>query len=224
MLINFSYPLSESTPFYKGLRGPHIEKLYDLAKGEDCNSSYLTTSNHAGTHVDAPNHFNPAGRKIAEYALSELVFTKPALLQIEVAQDDLITPQHLSGAAKCRSDCDLLFVRSGFGRYRSNADIYVEHNPGFSAAAADFLMAQFAGLKALAVDFVSLAAMNHTEEGCAAHRVFLGCERYSDRPVLLVEDARIPNVLPKLTKVYLIPWSVEGLDSAPCTLFGEVEE
>jgi arylformamidase len=223
MLISFSYPLSESTPFYKTLRRPRLERLYDLSKGDTCNSFYLTTSNHAGTHVDAPNHFNTNGRKIAEYALSELVFTRPALIDVPVGADGLILPEHLAGCAECRDDCDFLFVRTGFGTYRTDEETYIEHNPGFSAAGADFLMARFSALKALAVDFASIAAMAHMEEGCEAHRVFLGCGTYSNRPILLVEDICFPDAVPSLKKIYLIPWQFEGLDSAPCTLFAETD-
>jgi arylformamidase len=221
MLINLSYPLSESTPFYKALRAPRLERLYDLSKGDACNSFYLTTSNHAGTHVDGPNHFNPNGRRIAEYELSELVFTRPACVDIDVEHDTLILPDHLAGCDGCRSDCDFLFVRSGFSRFRKDAETYIEHNPGFSAHAAEYLMERFPELKAVAVDFASIAATAHMEQGCDAHRVFLGCGKYSERPVLLVEDARMPNPLPPLGKVYLIPWFFDGLDSAPCTLFVE---
>ena len=224
MLINFSYPLSQATPFYKALPAPRLEQLYDLSKGDACNSFYLTTSNHAGTHVDAPNHFNPRGRRIAQYDLSELVFTRPALLDIQVVADELILPRHLSGSGACRPDCDCLFIRTGFGKHRSSAETYMEHNPGFSAAAADFLMQHFSELKALAVDFASIASAAHMEEGCEAHRIFLGCGRYNDRPVLLVEDIRFPESIPSLNKVYLIPWQFEGLDSAPCTLFAETAE
>jgi kynurenine formamidase len=221
MLINLSYALSESTPFYKGLRAPRLERLYDLDKGDACNSFYLTTSNHAGTHVDAPNHFNPKGRKITDYQLSELVFTKPAVLDIQVSADELIVPEHLAASVEARRDCDVLFVRSGFGKFRSDADRYVEHGPGFSGAAADFLMRQFQGLKALAIDFVSISAMNHGEEGNKAHRVFLGCDAFADRPILLIEDVAIPENLPPLSKIYVVPWFFEGLDSAPCTIFAE---
>ena len=223
MLINLSYHLSEKTPFYKTLPAPRLERLYDLAKGDACNSYYLTTSNHAGTHVDGPNHFNPTGRRIAEYELSELVFTRPDILNIQLDADELIVPEHLSSSSECRSDCDFLFVRSGFGKFRSNAETYIEHNPGFSAAAANFVMERFKGLKALAVDFASIAATEHMEQGCEAHRIFLGCGQYRDRPVLLVEDVRIPDPFPPLRKVYLIPWLVDGIDSAPCTLFAETE-
>lgn len=223
MLISFSYHLSESTPFYRTLRAPCLEQLYDLSNGDACNSFYLTTSNHAGTHVDGPNHFNPSGRRITDYELSELVFTRPALVDIRVESDTLIVPDHLANCAECRCDCDFLFIRSGFGKFRSQAETYIEHNPGFSAAAAKFLMNRFKSLRAIAVDFASVAAMAYMEEGCEAHRVFLGCGAYSDRPVLLVEDIRFPDPLPPLEKIYLIPWFFDGLDSAPCTVFAETE-
>jgi kynurenine formamidase len=224
MLISLSYTLSESTPFYKPLRAPRLERLYDLSKGDACNSFYLTTSNHAGTHVDGPNHFNPNGRRITDYELSELVFTRPAWVDIEVEPDTLILPDHLANCGECRSDCDFLFIRSGFGKFRSDAETYIERNPGFSASAADFVMDRFKGLKALAVDFASIAAMAHMEEGCKAHRVFLGCGKYNDRPALLVEDARLPDRMPRLSKIYLIPWMFDGLDSAPCTVFAETQD
>lgn len=223
MLISFSYHLSESTPFYKTLRAPRLERLYDLSKGDTCNSFYLTTNNHAGTHVDGPNHFNVNGRKITDYQLSELVFTRPAVVDIQVEPDTLIQPDHLANCDGSRKDCDFLFVRSGFGKFRSDAEAYIEHNPGFSAAAAEYLMDRFTTLKALAIDFASVAAMAHMEEGCEAHRVFLGCGKYSGRPVLLVEDIRLPDPLPHFKKIYLIPWMFDGLDSAPCTLFAETE-
>jgi kynurenine formamidase len=224
MLINLSYHLSESTPFPKSLPGPKLRRLYDLAKGDACNSFYLTTNNHAGTHVDGPRHFNPKGRSITDYALSELVFVKPEVLDIQVSKDELIVPGHLEGVATCRRDCDLLLIRSGFGKYRSDANTYIEHNPGFSAAAADFLMRQFCELKAVGMDFASAAATAHMEEGCEAHRVFLGCGAFSNRPVLLIEDVCFPDPLPPLLKTYVVPWFFDGLDSAPCTLFAETEE
>jgi kynurenine formamidase len=221
MVIKLSHNLSESTPFYSALPGPRLDRLYDLAKGDGCNSFYLTTSNHAGTHVDGPFHFNPKGRKISEYDMSELIFTKTAVMDIQVSPDELILPEHLEASSACRKDCDLLILRSGFGKYRTDAKMYVDHSPGFSKAAADFLMRQFSDLKALAVDFVSIAAMSHMEEGCEAHRVFLGCEEYSSRPILLIEDTNLPNALPELDKVYVVPWLFDGLDSAPCVIFAE---
>ena len=78
------------------------------------------------------------------------------------------------------------------------------------------------GLRALMVDFISVAASAHLEEGCDAHRVFLGYPGPGKKSVLLVEDVFVPEALPDLKKVYVVPLFFEGLDSAPCTVFAEV--
>src|SRR6476661_5920330 len=80
MLIQLSHHLSEDTPFYASLAKPELKQLYDLRKGHVCNSFYFSTSNHAGTHVDAPRHFCPGGRPVTDYDLAEMVYARPAVL------------------------------------------------------------------------------------------------------------------------------------------------
>jgi len=222
-MLNLSYKLSENTPFYEGLAKPRIEQIYDLREGHACNSFYFTTSNHAGTHVDGPYHFNPTGRKIADYEPCELVFIRAAILDAPLAPSQLIRPEDLSGLDAIRPDCDILLLRSGFGSRRGDAKTYVEQGPGFSAAAARTILERLPSLRAIAMDFVSAASMAHMDEGCEAHRVFLGCAGYSDRAVLLIEDARLPADLRVPSRIIVAPWLFEGLDSAPCSLLAEFE-
>ncbi|HET8548238.1 MAG TPA: cyclase family protein [Bryobacteraceae bacterium] len=221
MFVSLSYPLSRDVPFWKELRRPSVEQLYDLSRGDVCNSFYFTTNNHAGTHVDGPNHFNPAGRRIGEYDVNELVFTRPAVIEMEFGE------AHLIGAGDLRrmnveAACDVLLLRSGFSAHRaSDATLYVERGPGFSRGAAGYLLAALPNLKCLIVDFISIASTAHQEEGCDAHRVFLGCAGYSERTVLLVEDANIPAGFRAPKRILVVPWMIDGVDSAPCTVLAE---
>jgi len=223
MLIQLSYNLSEQTPFYQSLRKPQLEQLYDLAKGDACNSFYLTTSNHAGTHVDAPRHFNAQGRAITDYEISELVFHDVAVVDVDLEDRELIEQRRLEPAlGDTPATIDMLLLRTGFGRHRHDERRYVDNGPGFGPEAADYLMARFANLRAIAMDFPSVSALAHEQAGAEAHRVFLGCGKYAERPVLLVEDAFLPSGLPDLNRIFVIPWLFDGLDSAPCTMFAEV--
>ena len=222
MLIQLSHHLTEHTPFYSTLPKPALQQIYDLGKGDVCNSFYFTTSNHAGTHVDAPRHFCSEGRRITDYSLSELVFSCPAVLDVLLLDEELIEPRHLEapcGAAP--DDTDLVLLRSGFGKLRGDERRYVDRSPGFGPAAAEFLMERFSRLRALALDFVSVSSLKYESEGAEAHRVFLGCARYAARPILLVEDALLPDTMPLVGRVFVIPWMFDGLDSAPCTMFAE---
>jgi arylformamidase len=221
MLIQLSHHLSEDTPFYSSLPKPELNQIYNLGKGDICNSFYLTTSNHAGTHVDAPRHFCAEGRPITTYQLPELVFVRPAVLDVPLIGGELIEPRHLEAAAAAPVDTDLVLLRSGFGKFRGDERRYVDRSPGFGPEAAEFLMQRFPLLKALAMDFMSVSSPAHESEGAEAHRVFLGCTQYAARPILLVEDALLPDTMPPLLRVFVIPWMFDGLDSAPCTMFAE---
>lgn len=218
MLVKLSHNLSEQTPFYSSLAKPELRQLYDLERGDTCNSFYVTTSNHAGTHVDAPKHFISDGRAISEYGMEELVFGRPWVIDVPVGDEVAIGPEHLEGAlARVPEETDILFVRTGFGEFREDERRYVDHGPGFGRAGAELLVSRLPRLRAVAMDFMSVSSFAHEEEGAAAHRVFLG----GPRPVLLIEDAKIPPALPSLARVFVVPWFVEGLDSAPCTVFAE---
>ncbi|MBN9662118.1 MAG: cyclase family protein [Acidobacteria bacterium] len=222
MLIKLSYNLSEHTPFYSTLPKPKLDQIYDLSQGHACNSFYFRTSNHAGTHVDAPRHFNPAGRAITDYALDEFFFRTPAILDVPLQDEELIKPAHLEPALfQAPKETDILLLRTGWGRHRTNERRYVDHAPGFGPAAANLLMERFPALRAIAMDIPSVSALSHDPEGAQAHRVFLGCTDYPNRPVLLIEDAHLLEDLPPLRQVTLMPWLFDGLDSAPCTLFAE---
>jgi kynurenine formamidase len=223
MMLNLSYTLSPHTPFYEGLAKPSLERVYDLSRGDACNSFYFRTSNHCGTHVDAPWHFNPKGRKITDYEPHELVFNRPGILDAPVGPGHLIVPADLDGAS-LPPETDIVLLRTGFGVYRVEEKTYIEDAPGFSRAAAEHILRVFPALRALAMDIPSLAAWKHMDEGVEAHRVLLGCEGYSDRTVLLVEDARLPRELKPPSRVIVAPWMIEGLDSAPCTVLAEYPE
>lgn len=217
MFIRLSHNLSEQTPFFSSLPKPQLKQLYDLGRGDDCNSYYFTASNHCGTHVDAPRHFHAQGRAITDYQLAELVFEHPEIVDVPVEDRELIEPRHLEGAP---ASADILLLRTGFGRHRGDERRYVDNGPGFGPEAAEFLMGRVAGLRAVAMDFVSASSLAHEQAGAEAHRVFLGCTGHA--PVLLVEDALLPAHLPALRRVFVIPWMFEGLDSAPCMMFAEV--
>jgi kynurenine formamidase len=151
MLIQLSYSLSEQTPFYPPLSKPHLRQIYDLAKGDVCNSFYFTSSNHGGTHVDTPRHVSGTGRSLTDYHISELVFSRPALLDVPLRDNQLIESSHLTPAVgRADRDAHLILLRSDFGRFRDDEPRYVERSPGFGPDAAVFVMESFPKLRALA--------------------------------------------------------------------------
>jgi arylformamidase len=82
--ILLSHILSLDTPAYGGDEGLSIGKVRDMDKGDSCNASHLSFSNHLGTHVDAPRHFVVDGKSVDHYHPQDWMFNKPLIIDIPV--------------------------------------------------------------------------------------------------------------------------------------------
>ena len=78
-------------------------------------------------------------------------------------------------------------------------------------------MENFPHLPAIGLDTVSLACMQHLEDGLEAHRILL---RGEGRRFLIIEDMNLDFDLSRLQQVIALPLFIEGIDSAPCTVMG----
>jgi arylformamidase len=78
MIYDISTLLNDSTPVYPGDPPVRIDRLGDIAAGDEFSLSSISTSLHAGTHVDAPSHFIAGGANADEIPLDSLV--GPAVL------------------------------------------------------------------------------------------------------------------------------------------------
>src|SRR5437867_1440119 len=96
---------------------------------------------HLGTHVDAPRHFSDSGRPIASYRPDDLVFEKPSLLDLPLGAGELLARDQLVPFEGLKSQADILFIRTGFQRFRdTDKSKYSSENPGVSADAARYLV------------------------------------------------------------------------------------
>jgi hypothetical protein len=112
--------------------------------------------------VDAPQHSSAGGKRIADYHLSELVFSRPSVLDVPLIDNQLIEPQRLEPApGSAARDTELILLRSIFGRFRADEQRYVGRSPGFPPEAAAPLMERFLHLRAPAVDFIPISSAAH---------------------------------------------------------------
>jgi arylformamidase len=76
-IIDLTQNLSHLTPPWPTYEPLQIKFFKRLAPN-GANGQLITTSNHVGTHLDGPMHFDTAGRDIASLELEKL--TGPAAL------------------------------------------------------------------------------------------------------------------------------------------------
>src|SRR6185437_3494411 len=129
-----------------------------------------------------------------------------------------IEPEDLQPHATALSNADLGLLRFNYGEIRrSDPARYSAHCPGLSVAAAKYLRAACPDLRGLGMDVPSIATIAHLEETMPAHHALLDGP---GRRFLIVEDMHLAGDLGDLRAVFVAPWLIAGIDSAPCAVYG----
>lgn len=219
--IYFSYPLSRKTPAYGGEDTIKIQQEKSIEKGDSCNTSYWSLSNHLGTHIDFPRHIARSGKTSEYYAPEFWIFNSPFILDISNVEPGVIIEPEAVDMDVVPENTDLLIVKTGFCKLRGK-NIYWENNPGFAPDLAIFLRKHLPYLRILGFDSISLSSFAHRETGREAHKAFLD----HPNPILLLEDMDLSMVDSGmiLKQIVVAPLRVEGADGTPCTVLATVVE
>lgn len=216
--LSLGFPIASHDPNPPAIPPPEITQLYTIA-ADGANVYILKIALHSGTHVDAPAHVVDGGVRITEFSLAELVFTCPVVVDLELEDAQIVTPEHLRLVVERGKEADLLLLRFGYGpARRDEPERYRERCPGLGVPGAEYLRANLPRLHALGMDVPSLACIAHLEKTMPAHNVLLGGK---GRRFLVIEDMNLEQDLSGLERVILAPWQVAGVDSTPCTVIGE---
>jgi arylformamidase len=170
-----------------------------ITRGDQNNSSAVSMSVHAGTHLDAPFHFVPDGCTIDSLPLD--LFIGPALVHA------VETERHITGTHVAAMDLEnvtrVLFKTRNTQLLRKSA--YDPNFAAFSVEAAQALVAR--GVKLVGLDYLSVAK---ADEQVPVHRAFL------DHGVALLEGVDLSDVMPGRYELICFPIKLSGSDGAPC--------
>jgi kynurenine formamidase len=223
-LVRLSYEIRFDAPGWPGNPTYAYEQLSSTARGDFANFGLMHLMNHFGSHLDAPNHFNPGGIKVAEVPLDRFVYERPALVELgELGDSELVGRRALEAHDERLREADLVLLRSGWSSVRaSDPRRYAHDGPGVSPEACEYLLS-LPRLKAVAMDWISLAAYRKIDpEGIRAHQLLCGLG--GDRYLVIAEDIDLSEYPDEARRVYAIPLFPQDADSSPCTVFAEVAE
>ena len=133
-IYDLSQPLNQEVPFWPYY--PPFEVKYIKRKAEHgVNAQYIQTSNHMGTHLDAPRHFVTGGMTIDEIPL-EWLYGDGVIVDLRDEMDDLAvyTPRMIEKRVEVREG-DILFLHTGWHRFAQFGDEpdeerYIHRHPG----------------------------------------------------------------------------------------------
>lgn len=217
--VRLSYDIGEHMPLYPGTPEVQLDRMKNLDRGDSCNTYAITFQNHAGTHMDAPNHFHAGGRAVSSYSIDELIFRKLCVIDIRRGDGEPIMPKDIEG--KVDKEADLLLMRTGFWKLRGTPG-YTHRNPYIHPHTARILRDEHPNLRGIAVDTISIANHLQSHFGRQAHKILLE-ETESRKAILIFEDVDLSGDLSKVKEIMVVPLYVSVVDSTPCTIIGVVE-
>ena len=156
-LYDLSQDLSADTQFWPYY--PPFEAYYFKRKVEHgVNAQYIKTSNHIGTHLDAPRHFITDGMTIDQIPL-EWLYGPGVIVDLRDEMDDLAvyTPEMIEKRVEVKEG-DLLVLHTGWYKYAAGGSAgdeerYIHLHPGAHPDMVDWLLKK--KIKIWGVDCVS---------------------------------------------------------------------
>lgn len=220
-VVQLSHPVRVDDPLPPSIPPPVLVRHSSVADGDDANVYIITIANHSGTHVDAPRHVIDNGISITEFEPYEFLFERPIVIDVPLSDSTIVAADDLARHFDAIQHADLLLIRFGYGPIRAtDSRRYSTQCPGFGIDSACYLRANFPDLRAIGIDVPSFSCIAYLKQTMRAHNiVFAG----DGRRFMIVEDMNLNQDLTGLKQVWIAPLLVDGIDSAPCVVFGVIE-
>lgn len=215
-----SHMISAKVPSYGSACEVVCEATSSIAEGRSSNSFRIAMSNHAGTHIDAPNHFFDAGRKISDFDAGYWVFSRPVVIDVKLAAKEQLKAG--DWMTNIRSDNDIVLLRSGWSRFRSETK-YLTENPGIDPDTSLAIRKLFPGVRAVGIDWVSVSSFSDRAAGRRTHSILLD-PGADGAPKCIIEDMDLGGDMSRLRQVIALPIMIKAIDSAPCTVLGVFDD
>ena len=191
--------------YEEGMRGVAFENAKTKSV-DGWNSKTLHLYSHAGTHMDAPFHFEVNNRTIDEFEVSRFICDS-LVIPIDAHAKQKITLEDLGLYADLINKGDGVILKTGWSAY-VNENKYREELPGIHESLANWFVGK--GVNMLAVETPSIADVMDMEEVTKIHEILLGGD------IIIVEGlTNLDSVSKRKVKLIALPLKIKGGDGAP---------
>ena len=191
--------------FEDGMRGVEFETAKTKSV-DGWNSKKLHLYSHAGTHMDAPFHFEVNSQTIDEFEVSRFV-CESLIIPIDAYAAQKIKLKDLGGYADHIKKGDGVILKTGWSVYVNEVK-YREELPGIHESLANWFADK--GINMLAVETPSIADVMDIEEVTKIHEILLGGD------IIIVEGlANLDAVSKESVQLIALPLKIKGGDGSP---------
>jgi arylformamidase len=196
--IDATLPISNDALVWPGDDPIDIAPTCQISQGEVCNESRIQIGSHNTTHIDAPYHFDPQGKRIDEVAVD--VFVGPAWV-LQVDAPDLIRRADVQRIPEGKFERVLFKTRNT--AIRGDGTVHTDY-VGLEPEGAAYLVEQ--GCKLVGIDYYSICPYADLE---TTHKTLL-CN-----DVAILESVVLAEVEPGPIEIIALPLKIAGGDACP---------
>ena len=198
-----------------GTRGVEFETATVLSK-DGWNSRILHLYSHAGTHMDAPIHFEVSNETIDGISLERCIGPAWVIDAEDVQPRGLITGAHIGSVAERFTPGESLLIKTGWSSRVSQPE-YRSVLPRISMELAEWCAQH--RVKMLGVEQPAVADVNNLEEITSVHRVLL------EAGIVIVEGLTNLHAIEKERVIFMaFPLKISGGDGSPVRALAIEEE
>lgn len=229
-IVDLTYALNEKNPYWPGDRyAPFkLETLATLEK-DGVLSKAISLPEHLGTHIDAPNHFEPDQPSVDQIPPKQ--FFAPGVVldvsaQVEQNADYQLRIEDIEAWEKEHGpipDGAVVLLHTGWGRFWNNYDRYKNqdvrgglHFPGYSGEAAKFLVEK-RNIRGVGIDTLSID--HGLSKDFAVHHIINGARRYG-----LENVANLKQLPSRGFYLVVAPMKIETGSGGPTRIFAVLTE
>jgi len=197
-LYDISLELKDTMVCWENQPPPEIARYRFLERGDSSNTSSLKSDLHAGTHVDAPFHHLPEGKRIEDIALA--AFWGPcyvAAVSDPVIDADTLEALHLP-------DTPRMLFKTGNGRLYGNGTFSPDY-VALDRSGAEWLTRR--EVKLIGIDYLSIE--RYGDSGFPVHKLLLAHD------VVLLEGLDLRAVPAGHYYLNALPLKIAGVEAAP---------
>jgi arylformamidase len=206
VLVDLSMPVAEEMPTNRPDHFPPTMRQYSTIDTAGWAGTALTIDTHCGTHVDAPVHFVPGGRAVADIPLSTLIGDCQVVRIPTGGPDGAIVPDQLGEITAERVVLDTGWSE----RLATDEEGYFRRHSYLHPDTARRLVAE--GVRLVGIDTPSVDRVDDQ-----AHHILLGSD------VVIVENLSNTGRLPDRVELVVAPLRLTGADGSPARVIALAE-
>jgi arylformamidase len=201
-VYDVSVLISEDLPVWPGNPGISLKQWKSFARGDRSNVTQLELGVHSGTHIDAPNHFEPDGKGVDELPLDILIGPCRVfeLTELKKCVDQIVLERlDLNGVTR------VLFKTRNSKWWASGEREFHNDFVYVSDDGSRYLVEN--GIKLVGVDYLSVEKFKSPDH--ATHHTLLRNE------VVIIEGLNLYDVPEGDYELIALPLKLKGADGAP---------